>query len=375
MLRQADSVANSDSVEKFLTAFRLNLNSNGIVLPFGRAAFALTKLLKAVLDEKRSYVLISAFNCPVVNDAILAAGAKPRCFDFADPNGRIDWDAIAAKIPANVGAIIVPHLFGVPTDFRPIIDTARKRSILIIEDCAHCVGGEIGTQAAGTLGDASIFSFSYDKPISLGGGGALLLNSAVLERFPKIINQLEVPQKTTNELLELQEFRKYLKQRRAHLCGFGTIDGRLQKFIMRFFRTEFRSYQSPMGLGALRAELGLQQMELLKGVQFERNQNQRKLSECGVSGWYVDDNVTPMWLKQRVLVASASLGQSISARMQKQRIRIGNFNWPSLIDSAEDFDDMPNAKLAATCGIDVPVHQNLNAGSIAQIVKAFVNDA
>lgn len=375
MLRQACSAVNQNSVESFLEAFRLSLGCDGIVLPFGRAASGLAKFVNATLDRSRPYVLTSAFNCSIVNDAVLSAGAKVCCFDLADPNGRIDWNAIAEKIPTNVGAIIVPHLFGVPTDFRPIIDTARQRSILIIEDCAHCVGGRINDQSAGTLGDASIFSFSYDKPISLGGGGALLLNPMVLERYPDILSRLEDSQKITNEHFELKTFRKYLKQRRAHIRGFDTIDGHFQKLIMKFFRTGFYSYQSPARLGALRAELGLLQLKLFENVQFKRNQNQCKLSESGVSGWHVDDSVTPAWLKERVLVASPSLGQSISAKMQQQRIRIGNYNWPNLIDTAEDLEILPNAKLAAMCGIDVPVHQNLNEKLITQIVEAFISDA
>ena len=86
-----------------------------------------------------------------------------------------------AQLRSDHHAIVVPHLFGVPSDFRPIRRAAAELGILVIEDCAHTVGGRIGKAVAGTLGDLAIFSFTYNKPISVAGGGVLLINNTRLE--------------------------------------------------------------------------------------------------------------------------------------------------------------------------------------------------
>ena len=60
--------------------------------------------------------------------------------------------------------------------FPTIIEYCREKGIIIIEDCAHTLGGKIGGEAAGTL-EMLLFWFNYDKPISLGWGGAMIITT------------------------------------------------------------------------------------------------------------------------------------------------------------------------------------------------------
>jgi dTDP-4-amino-4,6-dideoxygalactose transaminase len=143
-----------------------------------RAGTGLRRLLLALKASGRSSVLICDFNCMIVADAVTAAGLEVETFDVGDRSGQIDWDLLAGQLDKRHAAIVVPHLFGVPTDFRPLLPRASDLGVHVIEDCSHTLGGTIGGRMAGTIGDAAIFSFNYDKPLSLGGGGALCWSTA-----------------------------------------------------------------------------------------------------------------------------------------------------------------------------------------------------
>ncbi len=88
-------------------------------------------------------------------------------FDFATPNGRIDWEAVASRLTSEHTWRSWSRIFWNPTDFTASLPGARRKAI--IEDCAHALGASIAGTTAGLLGDAAVFSFNYDKPISPAG--------------------------------------------------------------------------------------------------------------------------------------------------------------------------------------------------------------
>jgi len=96
---------------------------------------------------------------------------------FADVNPRtlnLDAACVSAKITDRTKAIIVVHLYGQCCDMDPIMELARQRGILVIEDCAHAAGGEYKGRRAGTLGDIGVFSFHQQKNmVTLGEGGMI----------------------------------------------------------------------------------------------------------------------------------------------------------------------------------------------------------
>ena len=106
-----------------------------------------------------------------------AAAAQGASVVFADVNPRtlnLDAACVAGKITDRTKAIIVVHLYGQCCDMDPIMELARQRGILVIEDCAHAAGGEYKGRRAGTLGDIGVFSFHQQKNmVTLGEGGMI----------------------------------------------------------------------------------------------------------------------------------------------------------------------------------------------------------
>ena len=141
-------------------------------------------LLRAAGIGEGDEVALPALNCESIPDVIAAAGAKLVIFG----NDPADFSPSLASCRAALGpavkVVVLPHLYGIPADLAGFAELCRERKLLLIEDCAHCVRGTADGREVGSVGDAAIFSFSYDKPLSLGWGGALSLSPALAASLP-----------------------------------------------------------------------------------------------------------------------------------------------------------------------------------------------
>lgn len=353
------------SPDDFRDALHQLFGRRGRLLLTGSARAALRAVLaNLAAGSPRRRVLLSSFNCRVVGEAARKAGLAIDTFDFASPSGRVDWSAVGDSLTAEHLAVVIPHLFGIPADFSALVPAARRNGVMIIEDCAHALGASIGGTPTGLLGDAAIFSFNYDKPISLAGGGALLLNHAAisLER-----DAVEAPPPAR---VELRQFRKmaamlrYNRTQRVRRPLVARLGGRLHV-------PPYAPPRLPSGLGSLRAAAGLWQLERYDEIRMRRNRNAQILNaSLGHIGWHVAGTVEPMHLKLRVTVSPADAAFAVQ-QCRQQRITIANSNWPRLIEPDVAGGPRPNASRAATFGLEVPVHQNLSRQDLQVIASAF----
>ncbi|MFW6272473.1 MAG: DegT/DnrJ/EryC1/StrS family aminotransferase [bacterium] len=71
-------------------------------------------------------------------------------------------------------AIILVHLYGMPSQVDKILDISQKYEIPLIEDAAEALGSKFKDQHLGTFGLMGILSFNGNKIITTSGGGALM---------------------------------------------------------------------------------------------------------------------------------------------------------------------------------------------------------
>ena len=101
-------------------------------------------------------------------------GAVPVfCESEADRLG-LDPQDMESKITSRTKAIVVVHLWGMPSKMTEILALARKYDLKIIEDASHAQGAFWRGKACGTLGDISVFSLQGGKLAPAGEGGMLL---------------------------------------------------------------------------------------------------------------------------------------------------------------------------------------------------------
>ncbi len=76
-----------------------------------------------------------------------------------------------------VVAVIPVHLFGQCADMDPIMETASKFSLAVIEDAAQSLGARYKGKAAGVIGDIGCYSFFPSKNLGgFGDGGMVVTN-------------------------------------------------------------------------------------------------------------------------------------------------------------------------------------------------------
>jgi len=135
-------------------------------------------------------VLVQAYTCVVVVNAINWTGAKPIYVDIGD-DFNIEPADLIKKVTTKTKILIIQHTFGQPAKLDELLAIAKQYNLKVIEDCAHSLGACCNNKLTGTFGDIGMLSFGSDKIISCVRGGALITNDELLNK--KIIeykNQL-----------------------------------------------------------------------------------------------------------------------------------------------------------------------------------------
>ena len=84
-------------------------------------------------------------------------------------------------------AVIVPHIYGMPADLKPILDFCRASGVFVIEDAAEALGASYQGANVGTLADIGTYSFFPNKLITSGEGGLCVTNNPELDAKMKLL--------------------------------------------------------------------------------------------------------------------------------------------------------------------------------------------
>lgn len=124
-------------------------------------------------------VIVPAYTWWSDYTCVIHAGALPVFADI-DRTFNLDPKDFERKITSRTRAVIAVHLLGGPCDMDPIMETARKHKVAVLEDCAQCVGGSYRGKKLGGIGDVGIYSFQVNKVMTSGEGGAVVTNDPVI---------------------------------------------------------------------------------------------------------------------------------------------------------------------------------------------------
>ncbi len=119
-------------------------------------------------------VVTTPFSFVATAGSIAQLGAKPVFVDIDAHSFNIDPERLAAAITPRTRAILPVHLFGLPADMDPILEIARARNLLVVEDAAQAIGSKYKGRSVGTLGDFGCFSFFPSKNLGAAGDGGLI---------------------------------------------------------------------------------------------------------------------------------------------------------------------------------------------------------
>jgi len=170
---------------------------------YWKGRVGLYALLKAMDIKEGDEIILPAYTCVVVPNAILYLGAKPIYVDVLAGSYNMDIAQVKSAITTKTKVIICQNTYGLSTDLEELQNLAQVYNLFTIEDCTHGFGGYYNGIPNGLSCDAGIYSTQWNKPFSTGIGGFVIsTNTEITKKLREVNADLITP--SSNELFKLK---------------------------------------------------------------------------------------------------------------------------------------------------------------------------
>ncbi len=132
----------------------------------GRVAIALA--LNELKVKAGDEVLVPAFHCTSMIEPVTWLKATPVFYRITG-NTAVDFEDIERRVTNATRALLITHYFGFLQDTMRLRALCDAHGIALIEDCAHCLFGEIDGRPVGAVADYAITSLTKFFPTYDGG--------------------------------------------------------------------------------------------------------------------------------------------------------------------------------------------------------------
>jgi len=255
---------------------------------------------------------------------VLHCGGIPVFAETEEQCIGLDPADVQKKITPRTKAMVVVHLFGMPSKMNELMAIAKKHGIKVLEDASHAHGATYHGKPVGTLADAAVFSMQANKLVPSAEGGVFLTNDDQL--WEKVVR-----------------FGHY-----ERLLGMNTPS---KRFAATGFGFKYR--MSPLSAAVARS-----QFKKLSERNQRRNENciylSEKLEKLGIQTFLSPPNVQRVYFEFLVRADDSRTGvpiKDLAKALQAEGAMVGAPRYP-LLHQQPMFTDpsQPWAKLARISG-------------------------
>ena len=158
----------------------VNSGSSANLLAF----MALTSpLLKERAIKRGDEVITVACGFPTTITPILQYGAIPVFVDVTIPQYNIDVNMLEKAVSNKTKAVMIAHTLGNPFDLGAVKEFCDKYNLWLVEDNCDALGSKYNNKFTGTIGDIGTSSFYPPHHMTMGEGGAVYTNNALLNKI------------------------------------------------------------------------------------------------------------------------------------------------------------------------------------------------
>jgi dTDP-4-amino-4,6-dideoxygalactose transaminase len=126
-------------------------------------------------------VIVPAVSFFATAEAVAAIGADPVFADVMPGTWCLTAETVEPMLSERTAAVVPVHLFGNPAPMRELLAFLAENEIPVLEDAAQAAGARIDGRKAGSMGQASAFSFYPGKNLgAIGDAGAVLTDDPEL---------------------------------------------------------------------------------------------------------------------------------------------------------------------------------------------------
>lgn len=148
---------------------------------------AFSTLTSWKLGDKRirpgDEIITVAAGFPTTVAPLVQYGCVPVFVDIDLVTHNVDVDKLEAAIGPKTRGIMIAHSLGNPFDAIRVAELCKQHDLYLVEDCCDAFGAKIGGKGVGTFGDLATLSFYPAHHITMGEGGAVLMDSIRLARI------------------------------------------------------------------------------------------------------------------------------------------------------------------------------------------------
>ena len=161
-------------------SFLVNSGSSANLLAF----YALTspKLLDRAIKPGDEIITVAA-GFPTTINPMIQFGCIPVFVDVDIPTYNIKIEDIEKAITPKTKAIMLAHALGNPFNLSVVMTIAKKYNLWVVEDDCDSLGATYNGKKTGTFGDLATLSFYPAHHITMGEGGAVLVNNGSLKKI------------------------------------------------------------------------------------------------------------------------------------------------------------------------------------------------
>ena len=319
----------------------------GKVFLYWKGRVALYAVLKAMGIKEGDEIILPAFTCVVVPNAIKYLGAKPIYVDISPLNYNMDIDKLEDAITEKTKAVICQNTFGLSSNIERLIQIAKKHDIYTVEDCTHGFGGYYNGKPNGSYCDAAFYSTQWNKPFSTGIGGFLVVNNIELVEKVRNLEAEKIKPNPINKIILyfLIIFRKYF------------INNYTEQTLVKLFRflskhnlvlgssqgNELTGTEMPdnyfRDISSVQIKAGIKQLEDLQNINKLRRKNAHAYTEYlkSKNKTYVDEGLfeNHLFLKYPLLVKDKELFFSLAL---KEKVILGDWFLSPIHPVKENFE-------------------------------------
>ncbi len=286
-------------------------------------------------------VVTSPFTFVATLNAVLEAGATARFADIREDDFAVDPAAVDELVGERTGALLPVHLYGQTADMAPLLESAGRAGLPVVEDAAQAHGARYDGRGAGSFG-LGCFSFYATKNLTTGEGGMV----------------------TTAD---------------------GALADRLRLLRNQGMRARYE-YELPghnYRMTDLQAAVGLPQVARTAEIAATRARNAARLSAglSDVAGLRLPRELpgrSHVWHQYTVLLPEEVDREHVTAHLTRAGVSSGVY-YPRAVFDHECYRghprvvpaEVPVARSVARRCLSVPVHQHLTAEELDRVVAAL----
>jgi CDP-6-deoxy-D-xylo-4-hexulose-3-dehydrase len=166
----------------FGSRFSLLVNSGSSANLLAFYALTSPKHLDRAIRPGDEIITVAA-GFPTTINPMIQFGCIPVFIDVDIPSYNIKVEDIEKAITTKTKAIMLAHALGNPFNLSVVMAIAKKYNLWLVEDDCDSLGATYEGKKTGTFGDLATLSFYPAHHITMGEGGAVLVNNASLKKI------------------------------------------------------------------------------------------------------------------------------------------------------------------------------------------------